>query len=186
MIENRPSSSSDPSDEWLMMKFAKGNDECFSTLYKRYSGRVYGYLKKKLNDQSMVDEIFQEAFLKLVKSRQLFKSNGNFAPWLFSIVRSCMVDGLRRKVHQSNTVEALALASTFDTLESEVRHDTKDLESILSSLTDKDKTVLTLRYIEDLSFASVASKTGFSVANVRQIASRAIHKLRKEHYEKED
>ena len=186
MTENKAGSSSEPSDEWLMKKFAEGHDEYFSTLYWRYSSRVYGYLKKKLSDRSMVDEIFQEVFLKIVKSRRSFKSDGHFAPWLFSIVRHCMIDGFRQKAHQTKTLEAVAASSTSDTSDSEVSPYPIDLETLLGSLTEKDKMVLTLRYVEDLPFANVASKTGFSLANVRQIASRAIQKLRKERYEKND
>ena len=82
--------------------------------------------------------------------------------------------------------EAVALSSTSDTSDSEVISDPIHLETLLGSLSEKDKMVLTLRYVEDLPFANVASRTGFSVANVRQIASRAIQKLRKERYEKND
>lgn len=179
MTDEKNGSSSEPTDEWLMKKFAEGNDEHFSTLYRRYGGRVYGYLKKKVRDQSMADEIFQEVFLKVVKSRRSFKSDGHFAPWLFSIVRHSMIDGLRRQVRQDHASEALALNSTLNVSENETEDVPRDLEYLLGSLTDKDKMVLTLRYVDDLPFASVASKTGFSVANVRQIASRAISKLRK-------
>jgi len=179
MSDEKIGSSSDPTDEWLMKKFAEGNDEHFSTLYRRYSGRVYGYLQKKIRDQGMVDDILQDVFLKIVKSRHSFKSDGHFAPWLFSIVRHSMIDGLRHQVRHNNASEAVALNSTLNTSESEIKGEPRDLDYILGSLTDKDKMVLTLRYVDDLPFASVALKTGFSVSNVRQIASRAISKLRK-------
>lgn len=186
MAENKAGKASEPSDEWLMKRFAEGNDEYFSALYGRYSSRVYGYLKKKLSDQGMVDEIFQEVFLKIVKSRRSFKPDGHFAPWLFAIVRHCMIDALRRRGRQRDALDAVVLTSTFANAESEPKQDQENLDCLMDSLTDKDKMVLTLRYVEDLPFTSVATQTGFSVANVRKIASRAIHKLRKELNEKKD
>jgi RNA polymerase sigma-70 factor (ECF subfamily) len=186
MTESKTDSSSEPSDEWLMKKFAEGQDEYFATLYRRYGGRVYGYLKRKLSDQTVAEDIFQEVFLKMTKSRRSFKLDGHFAPWLFSIVRHCMTDAFRRGARQKSILESVALASTSDLSESKNERDIHDVESILESLTVKDRTVLSLRYVEDLSFANVASRMGLSAANVRQIASRAIHKLRKERYEKND
>jgi RNA polymerase sigma-70 factor, ECF subfamily len=174
MTDKISDGSLEPTDEWLMKKFAEGIDEHFATLYQRYGGRVYAYLKRKIRDQSIADEVFQEVFLKLVKSRHSFKADGHFAPWLFSIVRRSMIDELRREERQGNLASH---ANTMSTSENETE-EKGDIESILSSLNDKDRLVLLLRYVDDLPFEAIASKTGFSLSNVRKIASRAICKLR--------
>lgn len=72
------------------MAYQLGDDSAFAELYKRHSGRVFGYLISKLKAESQARDVFQSTFLKLHKSRAQFKSNLTFVPWLFTIFRSEM------------------------------------------------------------------------------------------------
>lgn len=167
------------SDEELMTAFARDNEESFAVLYQRYEGRVYGYLSRKLNDDSTAEDAFQEVFLRVTRARSSFNSSFKFAPWLFSIVHRCLIDSIRLNTRKARLKSEL---ENQDELQVESADDsTSEIDSILSSLTDRDREVLTLKYVEDLPFDSVAKRLGINVTNIRQIASRAIRRLRKEY-----
>ncbi len=162
------------SDEELMLEFARGGQECFAVLYKRYSSRVYGYLKRRLGEAA--EEAFQESFLRMVKARSSFNNQYSFSPWLFSIVHNCMVDSLRKATGRKKLTERL-----YENPLPEETPDMSDkLNTILDSLSERDRRVLQLHFMEDLSFNTVASRMGLTAANVRQIASRVIRRLRRE------
>lgn len=167
------------SDEELMAAFANDNEESFLVLYQRYGGRVLGYLRRKLINDSTAEEVFQEVFLRVTRARSSFNSSYKFAPWLFSIVHRCLIDSIRLSSKKARLESELEFQGA---LQIELANlSTTEIDCILGALTERDREVLTLRYVEDLSFDSVATRLGMNVANIRQIASRAIRKLRKEY-----
>ena len=163
-------------DEELMQKFMNGSEQAFNSLYDRYAGRVYSYLTRRVASKALVDEIFQEVFLKLTKSRHKFDLECHFAPWLFSIVHSSLVDVKRKeRKHVSES-----LPDEIPQIEDSASHNDGDtnIEAIIGALSEKEKSILRLRYINDLSFESIAARTGYLASNIRQIISRSIKKLR--------
>jgi len=54
-----------------------------------------------------------------------------------------------------------------------------EAEGVLSHLTDREREVLILRFLDDLSFAAVAKQLGTTAVNARQMVSRALRKLRR-------
>lgn len=158
-----------------MSAFIAGSQDAFSEIYRRYSPRVYGFIRRRMSREALVDETFQDVFLKLTKSRHTFTEGHSFSPWLFSVINNAITDTLRREKSSLRATEALG-QEPEPTLEAE--SSSPSLETLLSGLTEKDRAILSLRYTDDLPFEGVASRLGISVANARQIASRAIKKLR--------
>ena len=154
------------SDEELMRSYQMGNDEAFNILYERYSGKIYNFIQKKLKNRNLTDDAFQSTFLKLHQSRSNYKSEKLFAPWLFTICKTSIVDVLRLlpKLEEYKEVEPQIVTPT--------------VSPSLEGLSEKEKTVVGLRYKDDLSFEEIASKLSTTTENARKILSRAIKKLR--------
>lgn len=181
MEKNEVSKSQSKSDEELMIDFMNGSEEAFREIYDLYSRRVYSYLSKRLNQKALVEDAFQEVFLKLAKSRHSFDNACKFAPWLFSIVSHVVIDVFRRERKHQKVVESMNLNPSVETPEEQ---GSIDIEKLVSSLSSRDREIITLRYVNDFSFDMIAVKTGYLAANVRKIISRAIKKIRKDLYEK--
>jgi len=79
------------SDEELMSLYITGDFAAFEILYKRHSGRVFDYLKKKVSAETPQD-LLQEIFAKLHKSRAKYNPQYPFLPWLFTISRNSLMD----------------------------------------------------------------------------------------------
>ena len=83
-------------DEQLMKLYQNGEDSAFRVLYERHSSKVYGFLSKRIRDKEKVAEIYQDVFIKLHKSKDLYKSSLPLLPWMFTVTRSVMLDELRK------------------------------------------------------------------------------------------
>jgi RNA polymerase sigma factor (sigma-70 family) len=165
-----------PSDEELMLAYQLGDSLAFNTLYSRHSGRVYGYLKAKTQNEAMARDVFQATFLKLHNARSRYNSEFPFVPWLFTICRSELIDAMRKKqrIQEEGCEE---LPETFS-LKSEPEF---DVAGAVGQLPEKQREALDLRYTQEFSFEQIALRLNTSPVNARKIVSRALKVLKGKH-----
>jgi RNA polymerase sigma factor (sigma-70 family) len=163
------------SDEHLMKSYQLGSEPAFDILFQRYAGKVLGFLKKRALGKKVQDDLLQEVFLKLHRSKHLYNSTLPFSPWLFSITRSVLLDSLKKKnledptdVNDFNQVAAVA-----DDSESQV-----DLTQTLANLPASQQQVIQMRVYDEKTFEEIASRLSTSPENARQLFSRGIKKIR--------
>jgi RNA polymerase sigma-70 factor (ECF subfamily) len=161
-------------DEGLMLAYQRGDEEAFRVLYGRYSARVYGYLRLKLKARSTVDDAFQTVFLKLHQFRSRYDPALPFAPWLFTISRNVTGDIFRAQAHDMEDLSAFGVGQ----MPAMERPATPGLPD-LGSLAPEQQQALRLRFGQDLSFDEIAKQLRTSPANVRQLVSRAVRKLKR-------
>jgi RNA polymerase sigma factor (sigma-70 family) len=102
-------------DEELMQAYQQGGENsarAFESLYERYSAQIYGFLTRRLVDQRMVEDVFQATFLKLHQTRHQYDAAYPFAPWLFTVCRSALLDAVRKNQRR----EALRVDTDPDSL----------------------------------------------------------------------
>lgn len=163
-------------DEELMGLYKTGSDAAFKILYGRHSGKVFGYLKRRIYSQAVCHEVFQEVFLKLHSSKQSYKDHLPFLPWLFTITNSVLVDQFRKDKRNMETAW-----EDLDVLESPQEKNTDAVEllgSMLGELDERSGQAMKMRFLSDNSFEEIATILKTSPANVRQLLSRAIRKIR--------
>lgn len=166
-------------DEQLMEEYQLGSEASFTMLYNRYHKRLYGYLKSKGLSQVIVDEVFQNTWLKLHNSRYQYVSKYKFSAWLFTMAYHLLIDCLRREKKYS----------ILESLENDKHGGDKDNENNLAnkqsvdaidweSISAEDKKTLEWRYLNEDSFAEIAERLGLSEVNVRKRISRALKVLK--------
>jgi RNA polymerase sigma-70 factor (ECF subfamily) len=163
----------------LMILYQEGDIEAFNCLYGKYKSLVYGYLYKRVNKRTEVDEIFQDVFLRLHKSRSRFKSKYPFEPWLFTVLRNSLIDYYRKKRREYHDVSLDGLEDAPSALQVVDKHNLDGLLPKNADLSKNQRQAIELRYGEDFSFEEIADTLGTTSVNVRQIVSRALKKLRK-------
>ena len=162
----------------LMVQYAAGDDKAFAELYGRYRSRTYGYLSKRINDPRAVDELFQQIFLKLHRSREIYRPEYLFSTWFFTICRNVMIDELRRKKRAPLNVE-LKEEHLKDHSAPEQGIPAESLPSaILSALPERQREAVRLKFEDDLDFNEIAAKLNTTSENVRQLVSRGLRKLK--------
>ena len=159
------------SDEELMSRYQTGEFSAFEELYRRLAPRVYGYLSKRIVNVHDRDELLQTVFLKVHRARSTYEATLPLNQWLFTISRNAMTDYLRHRP-QETTLEGMDPAAP----DSQDSTPVNLLEH--GSLSDRERSILSLRFWKDLSFDEIGMNLGLSSASARQIAHRAIVKLR--------
>ena len=160
-----------------MMLYQSGDAAAFECLYRRHSERVFGYLKKKV-PPAAAQELVQETFMKVHKSRHHFSAAYPFLPWLFTISRSVLLDHFKK----AETKIAGASAASDRLLErmplAEAAVSNHDLDAVLASLPERQRRAIELRYLSEWTFEKIATELETSPESTRQIVSRGIKKLR--------
>lgn len=159
-------------DEMLMQAYRFGDERAFEELYRRYSAKVYGYLKSRIAPAALADEVFQDTFLRLHRYRDRYDHSLPFVPWLFTICRSALVDRLRKESRQKELENAAALA------ESQGAGTSAAGGIALEALSPREREALALRYGSDLDFDEIGRRLSTSSVNARQVVSRAVRRLR--------
>lgn len=160
------------SDEQLMVLYQEGNSMAFEALYLRHEKRIYTYLGKRLFEEDAISEVFQNTWLKLHKSKSLYRPKHLFVKWLYVISKSELFDYCKKK-----RVETIPLDA-----EIQVSNDTESSDEIdvanLPDISDREREVLNLKFNEDLDFNEISQRLNISSSNARKISSRAISKLK--------
>jgi RNA polymerase sigma-70 factor (ECF subfamily) len=86
-------------DDALMRAYAQGDARAFGRLYARHHAALYRFVRRVLGQANIAqaDEVFQEAWLRVVRARQRWSPRGaTFRTWLFTLAHHCAIDVLRR------------------------------------------------------------------------------------------
>ena len=169
---------SETTDEQLMELYKNGSMEAFEELYGRHKAKVYGYLSKRVRSRFDRDEIQQNVFLKLHRSRHRYNNSFPFLPWLFTICRSVMIDFIRSKeAKEGNLVQDDGIIDTLSAAEKEAPG-IDGMAPAMAKLNKDQREAIRMRYGEDFSFEEIAKRLDTSVPNARKVLSRAVKKLR--------
>lgn len=169
------------SDGALFDLYCKGDLAAFDCYYEKMSPKIWGFVKKRIQSTAHAEDIYQEVWLKIHRSREQYDPKYPVNPWVFTIVRSVLYDGLR--VVQRNK-EHLVEEEVMDqkiaqaSMENDKKSSAPDWDHGLGNLTAEQKNMIELRYLKDWSFGEIAKSLGLSEDNTRQKISRIVKKLR--------
>jgi RNA polymerase sigma factor (sigma-70 family) len=173
------------SDELLMKAYQAGDLKAFDTLYRRHSGKVYGFLRKRLSRREEVDEVFQQVFTKLHASRSQYDPSYPFTQWMFVMTKTVLLDHWRKsKRTEDQPMESdPALSASFkNAAASEAYAGAAALNdsqlSAFSGLSQEQRRAVELRVIDEASYEEIAHKLKRSEESVRQLVSRGLKRLR--------
>lgn len=171
------------SDEELMELYQKGEFMAFEILYNRHSPRIYEYLQKK-TPQGFSQDLMQEVFAKLHKSRKTYNPQYPFLPWVFTIVRNTLTDFYKKNESKmalsSSSIENHNVEALLATPENLIQDNKigQDISHILMALPEQQRQVIELRYLQEWSFEQIANELQTSPENIRQVVSRSLKKMR--------
>jgi RNA polymerase sigma factor (sigma-70 family) len=182
-------SDADPSDETLIARYARGDAEAFTVLYRRHELRVWRYLERNLGNRACAEELMQEVWFAVARDAERYRPSGRFTTWLFTIARNRMVDALRARRPQVS-LEALGFedAAVSERLTAdpaagplaaaEARDEAAALRAALTELPPEQRDAFLLQLEGDLSVEDVAVVTGSSFETVKSRLRYARNRLR--------
>lgn len=171
-----------------MARVAGGDSQALEQLYERYSRMAFGLALKILASSEPAEDIVQEAFWRVWNRAATFQAgSGQFAPWLFGIVRNLCIDELRRRQARPsalrNDADEQALLAVPDpqppmdalSWEAERR---RLITSALSELPPDQRQVIELAYFGGLSQREIADKLNNPLGTVKTRVRLALAKLK--------
>ena len=171
-------------DEALFELYRQGELGAFDLYYERTSPKIWGYIRKHTNSNALAEDIYQEAWAKVHRSREQYDSKYPINPWVFTIVRSVLYDAFRSlKRKDSNEIllepESMNHAVEQASVHTDIRQPTQDLEHLLGQLAPGQKELLELRYLKEWSFEEIAKSLVLNEVNIRQKISRILKQTRR-------
>jgi RNA polymerase sigma-70 factor (ECF subfamily) len=96
---------SDP-DAALMLRVKRGDRAAFAELVDKYKQPVMNFIFRSLRDEAEAEDLAQNVFLQVYKSRSRYKQTAKFSTWLFTIARNLCLNELRRRSrHPAESLE---------------------------------------------------------------------------------
>jgi RNA polymerase sigma factor (sigma-70 family) len=150
-------------------------------VYDNLLPRVFHYFFYKVGDQFLAEELTAITFEKAWTSRKRYKRDlGAFQFWLFGIAQKVAVDNFRNHKNEIPLDSVNPLSSQKVESEIEAKADTERLISILKILSERERSLISLKYGAELNNREIARQTGLSESSVGTILYRAVTRLRKE------
>ncbi len=176
-------------DALLVKNYIAGEENALVVLINRHQSKIYGFIYSKIDDRDLADDIFQDTFLKVIKTLKSnsYNEEGKFLPWVMRISHNLIMDYYRKnqKMPMLRETEEFSIFSvlheTSPNAERRIITDLieKDLQKIIKELPEDQLEVLTMRIYQDYSYNEIAELTGVSINTALGRMRYAIANLRK-------
>lgn len=150
--------------------------DAFGRLVTAYEAGLRRFLLNlTLNDASLTDDLAQETFLKAYLSIRAFKGISRFKTWLYSIAYNEFLS-YKRKIRETNQeIETIPIVD--EQSDHSATNARLDVETYLKYLTDKERSVVLLFYLEDQPIDKISKITGMPTGSIKSYLNRARTKM---------
>lgn len=180
-------------DSQLICLYKKGNEQAFAVLLLRYKERIFRFIYSKLRDKKLSEDIFQDAFIKIIKTIKsgAYNEEGKFLPWAMRISHNLVIDHFRRSSRVSFVSESTSLKDDFNIFHL-ISSDNPSVEEKITTsetlnqmvelvdyLPESQKRILRMRIFQDYSFKEIAYIEDVSINTALGRMRYALINLRK-------
>jgi RNA polymerase sigma-70 factor (ECF subfamily) len=168
----------DSTAQWVFSSARNGNRDSFAALVRQHQSMVYSLAWNFLRDEASAEELAQEVFLELHRSLPSLESPEHVTNWLRRVTSHRCIDQSRRDRNRPRlTLEDIAEPAAVPSREDDVFL-TDRLRKLTASLPEKARTVLLLRYQEDMEPTEIAKTLDIPLNTVKSHLQRSLAMLR--------
>jgi RNA polymerase sigma-70 factor, ECF subfamily len=171
-------------DEGVVGLILGGDPERFSVLVERYKRGISNFIGASVRSSADVADLTQETFLRAYAHLGTFNPDlGRFSTWLYHIARNVVRTFLGRALRRPATAE-LGSERTVEHVLPDVSQDADpvggvlraeaeaELRAALAELPERTRTVLALRYYDNMDYQTIAATMGLSLGNIKTLIHR--------------
>jgi len=171
-----------PEDSALMLRYRDGDVAAFEILYRRHKDALFRYLLRLCRQRAAAEDVFQEVWGKIIKSRENYRPTAKFTTFLYHVAHNCFIDYIRRNKRHGNTadIEPDSQPDGGDCPEMLVEKSLarRRLDAALRSLPDEQRDVFLLYEEGGLGLDEIATITDCKRETAKSRLRYAVRKLR--------
>jgi RNA polymerase sigma-70 factor (ECF subfamily) len=176
-------------DTRLMLRVKEGDGPSFALLLEKHRNPVIHFLYRMVQDQPVAEELAQEAFLRVYRSRASYEPTAKFTTWLFRIATHLALNWLRdgkRERQQERLDEVAADSPTLQisdrkpTVEQTMLREVwlEEIRSAIATLPEKQRAAVLMHKYQEMEYSQIAKVLSCSESAVKSLLFRAYESLR--------
>ena len=177
-------------DTELMLRVRDGDSSSFGLLLERHRGPVIHFLYRMVQNQAIAEELAQEVFFRVYRSRMTYEPTAKFTTWLFRIATHLALnwirDGKREKDHEridegaANEGPSRQFSDAAPSVEQRLVRQARlaEIREAIETLPEKQKAAILMHKYEEMEYAQIASVLNCSESAVKSLLFRAYESLR--------
>lgn len=164
----------------MLTQVALGDERAFNRIVRKYSQVIYPYLLYWLKSPQTAEEVAQDVFLRIWKSRHKLPDISNFPGYVYVITRNCVNSQFERGIPETAPPDITQVDQALTNPQTDL--ETKELAKIMNqaieSLPPRRKEIFLLSRNEQLTYEEIAARLGISRSTVREHMVEALVFLR--------
>lgn len=185
MQKRKNNADSKKEDFEAIKKVLAGDNTAYELLQKKYKNLIYSLIKKMIKNDSDVEDLVQETFIKAYKALDKFKFNYSFSAWIYRIASNNTIDFLRKRRFDTFSIDKpIGDADDENYYEIEDNSYSPDAELIseqkadiircaIDTLPENYREIIILRHEEELDYKAIADKLDLPLGTVKAHLFRA-------------
>ncbi len=176
-------------DVQLMLRVKAGDTSCFGVLLERHRHPVIHFLYRMVQNHAVAEELAQDVFLRVFRSRASYEATAKFTTWLFRIATHLALNWLRDAKKdrvqdsldaESSDAPALQLADRNPNVEQHMVSGTRleEIRRAIASLPEKQRAAVLMHKYEEMEYSQIAKVLCCSESAVKSLLFRAYETLR--------
>jgi RNA polymerase sigma-70 factor, ECF subfamily len=176
-------------DAQLMLRVKEGDSPSFGVLLKKHRASVIHFVYRMVQEQGVAEELAQEVFLRVYRSRSTYEPTAKFKTWLFRIAAHMALNWLRDEKHErgqerlddaSTDLPARQISDWRLSVEQKLVDDVKldEVRRAVAALPDKQRAAVLMHKYEEMEYTQIAQVLGCSESAVKSLLYRAYETLR--------
>ena len=180
-------------DRDLISTYVNGNEKAFEVLLLRHKDKIYRFIYMKIRNRDLAQDIFQEAFVKIINTLKLgaYNEEGKFLPWAMRIAHNLVIDHFRKSSKMRMISESSSSREDFNifsvlSLDEKNAYETLaygELETqmvgLIDHLPESQRDILVKRLYQEMSFKDIAEMEDISINTALGRMRYALINLRK-------
>jgi RNA polymerase sigma-70 factor (ECF subfamily) len=176
-------------DAELMLRVKDGDEASFELLLDKYRHSVVSYLYRMVQNQGVAEELAQEVFFRVYRSRASYEPTAKFTTWLFRIATHLALNSIRDRRNErgqesldeaGDDLRAIQIADRRKNREQEMLVEARlaEVRQAVTTLPEKQRAAVLMHKYQEMDYIQIAAVLGCSTSAVKSLLFRAYETLR--------